>query len=159
MITSNTLQIVPVDVEQLDWVIPLFCEYRQFYGMDSHLPAVRDFLFDRLTRNEALIFVALEENSPNTPQAVGFMLLYPTFSSLALGPIFLLNDLYVRPEARRQGIANRLVDTAKNLAREFDYRRIILETQVNNDPARQLYESLEFVKEEQFERYSLDVDS
>ena len=156
-VSKMTLEIVPADITELDTVAALFDQYRVFYGYLSNLPEVRDFLFDRMSRQEALIFIAREAFEEGDAKPVGFMLLYPSFSSLALGPILYLNDLFVVPTERRKGIAQEMVAHAKALAREFGYSKIQLETATTNDPAKSLYESLGYVKEEQFDRYYLTV--
>lgn len=43
---------------------------------------------------------------------VGLVQLYPIFSSLSMSNAWLINDLYVVPEARNNGIGTMLLDTA-----------------------------------------------
>lgn len=69
---------------------PLFDSYRQFYGRSSDLQAVRKFLLARFNHGESVVFIAHEGNKP-----VGFTQLYPSFSSVSLARIFVLNYLFV----------------------------------------------------------------
>jgi GNAT superfamily N-acetyltransferase len=55
-----------------------------------------------------------------------------------------LEDVFVEPEARRQGLGRALTIAAVNLARERGSRRIQLDTNERNDAALELYESLGF---------------
>jgi ribosomal protein S18 acetylase RimI-like enzyme len=55
-----------------------------------------------------------------------------------------LEDLYVSDEARRTGAGRLLVEAAFERARERGCRRIELDVDVDNTPARGLYESLGF---------------
>ena len=46
-------------LDDLDQLVPLFDAYRrQFYGQHSDLIVTRQFLNDRLTRNESVVLVA-----------------------------------------------------------------------------------------------------
>ena len=49
---------------------------------------------------------------------VGFAQLYPSFSSVSLRPIRILNDLFVDPDHRRSGAGRALLDAARDHARQ-----------------------------------------
>ena len=68
----------------------MFDAYRQFYGQRPDLPGAAAFLTERLTRGEAVVFLALDGES-----ALGFVQLYPSFSSVRMRPIWIPNDLFV----------------------------------------------------------------
>jgi len=132
------------DVEQL---VPLFGAYREFYRRTPDPERERAFLAERIPKGESVVFLA-EENGT----AVGFTLLYPLYSSLSLRPVWVLNDLYVRPEARGRGVASRLLRRARRFARDTDAEYITLETARDN-PAQRLYEAEGWKREEQFLHY------
>jgi hypothetical protein len=46
----------------LDGLVELFDEYRQFYGRSSNVEAARNFLLDRFNHGESIIFLA-EDNA------------------------------------------------------------------------------------------------
>ena len=81
------------------------------------------------------------------------MLNYFSFSSLALGKIVVLNDLYVVPDARGQGIGELLVRQVFELAKENGAVRVDLGTPNDNLVAQKLYERLGFVRETKFYSY------
>lgn len=58
-----------------------------------------------------------------------------------------LEDLYVRETARRAGLGRALVDAACRRARERGCRRIELDVNEGNAPARALYEACGFLTE------------
>jgi GNAT superfamily N-acetyltransferase len=58
-----------------------------------------------------------------------------------------LEDLYVREEARRSGLGRALVEAAIERARERGCKRIDLDVNEDNAPARALYEACGFLTE------------
>ena len=138
----------------LERVAPLFDAYRQFYGQPADLPLARAFLADRLRRGDSVIFLAVRVADG---AAVGFTQLYPAFSSVAARPIWILNDLFVAPDARRAGVARRLIEAARQHGVATGARRLVLSTAHTNEPAQKLYESLGYVRDEQFAQYKLEL--
>jgi ribosomal protein S18 acetylase RimI-like enzyme len=128
---------------------PLVEKYREFYKQPEN-PKTVQFLTDRLENDEAVVFIARVDGNP-----VGFTMIYPTFSTVSLSPVWLLNDLYVAETSRGQGIANLLMDAAEAAAREAGATRIFLRTAHDNTPAQALYESRGWKQDEVFRRYDL----
>jgi ribosomal protein S18 acetylase RimI-like enzyme len=144
------MEVVLAGVEELEEVSRLFDRYRVFYNQSSDLEAARSFLKERFEQKNSTIFIARSQ-----AQTVGFAQLYPSFSSVSMKPIWILNDLFVEEAARNQGIAKLLIGAAENFARETGAIRIILSTQVANFAAQSLYRSLGYSKNEAFYHYSL----
>jgi len=138
-----------------DAVAPLFDAYRQFYERRPDLPLARRFVADRLERDESVIFVAGRDG-----RAVGFVQLYPVFSSTAANPrrLWLLNDLYVAPEVRGAGIARRLMAAARRMAEQTGACGLELVTARTNATAQQLYRSLGWRQDDAFLRFELGLD-
>jgi ribosomal protein S18 acetylase RimI-like enzyme len=137
--------------EDLDRLTPLFGAYREFYRQAADPAAEREFLARRFARGEAVVFLAELEG-----EAVGFTLLYPSFSSISLRPIFVLNDLYVRPQARRTGVGARLLRHAHAFAAREGADYVTLETAKDN-PAQHLYEAEGWRRDEEFLHYERKV--
>jgi GNAT superfamily N-acetyltransferase len=110
------LKIVRAGVENVDAVALLFDRYRQFYGQASDLLGATAFLTQRLTNQQSVVFLAIDEGS-SSASGLGFVQLYPSFSSVRMRPIWILNDLFVAQEVRRGGVARLLMDAALDLAR------------------------------------------
>jgi ribosomal protein S18 acetylase RimI-like enzyme len=139
-------------------VAPLFDAYRQFYGASPDLAAARDFIAARLGRDESVVLLAVTRASDAAPEeAVGFAQLYPSFSSVSLGAVVVLNDLYVKPEWRRTRVARSLVEEAARHGERVGAIRVELSTQNTNAPALSLYESLRFSPEHEFTHMSLPL--
>ncbi|MBA4115503.1 MAG: GNAT family N-acetyltransferase [Rubrobacter sp.] len=147
---SNT--VVRVRPEDAVLVAPLFDAYRTFYGQPPDADLAREFLHERLAREESVVFVALEG-----PVGIGFAQLYPSFSSVSARQQWILNDLFVAPEARGRGIGATLLEKTRQLATETGAKKLVLATAADNLPAQRLYESLGWKRDETFRHYYLDV--
>src|SRR5581483_8937251 len=97
-------KVIQAGVEDVGRLAPLFDAYRQFYRQPPDLDGAREFLTERLTRKESVVFLAVAEGA-REPAALGFVQLYPSFSSVKMRRIWVLNDLFVAREARRHGVA------------------------------------------------------
>jgi len=136
----------------VDELAPLFDAYRAFYGRESDVDSVRAYLRERLERDEATVFLAKLDDA-----AAGFVLLYPTFSSISMRRRWTLNDLFVRESCRRRGVAEALMARAERLAAETDADKLELLTDATNTPAQTLYERRGWVRDTAFWRYTRGV--
>lgn len=152
--TTPTLSWLSADQAAL--AVPLFDDYRQFYKLPSDLSLSHDFLHARLSQNESKVAIAQNERG----QAIGFMQLYPLFSSLTqnieFSRVWLLNDLYVVPEARGQNVGKALLDFAQQLAHESHATALMLETAKTNLAAQSLYEKCGWQRDNEFYVYHLN---
>lgn len=142
---------------ELDRIVPLFDQYRMFYDRPSDPDLARRFLQDRIQHRDSVIFMALDADAPDET-VFGFALLYPSFDSIEATPIWTLNDLYVREEFRRQGVARMLIERGRRLAENTGARIVSLSTGRDNYPSRQLYEKLGFELDDEFCTYHLRLD-
>ncbi|OOG57354.1 GNAT family N-acetyltransferase [Rhodanobacter sp. C03] len=148
-----SFQIRQATILDLDTLAPLFDGYRQFYGQSADLARAHDFLAERFRHHESLILLARDEHGGG----LGFTQLYPLFSSVRTVRTWLLNDLFVVPSARRQGVAAALLTAATEHARALGAASLSLSTALDNAPAQALYESLGWQRERQFCEYSLTL--
>jgi len=58
-------------------------------------------------------------------------------------PLFILNDLYVDENYRKQGFGIALLNKAKEVCKQHNYKGIALQTEITN-PAQKLYESMDW---------------
>jgi ribosomal protein S18 acetylase RimI-like enzyme len=135
---------------QIDILVPLFDAYRVFYEQPSDPAAAQNYLQKRLTNQDSVMFLARNED-----QALGFTHLYPSFTSIRMRRLWILYDLYVIPEARRQGIGRALLERARHFAQDSGAHRLELSTAKDNLPAQALYESLGYVRDQDFYFYEL----
>jgi len=148
-----TISIRQATVADADLVAPLFDAYRQFYRQPADLPRARRFLAERLSQRQSTVLVAEATDG----EALGFVQLYPCFSSIRAAPVFILSDLFVGPSARGGGVGRRLMDAAAQFARATGAVGLELATARTNAPAQRLYESLGWQRDEMFYQYGLDL--
>jgi ribosomal protein S18 acetylase RimI-like enzyme len=128
----------------------LFDAYRQFYDQPADPARALAFLSERLARHEAVLLLAEDGQG----RAVGLCQLYPSFCSVLAGPILVLYDLYVAPEARGAGVGRALMQAAQAEARQRGAWRMDLSTARDNLRAQVLYESEGWVRDEVFFVYN-----
>lgn len=132
MIRKTTIQ----DVKQLS---ELFDQYRIFYHKNSDIPSAEKFLTERIENNDSEIFVAEHDG-----KIIGFVQLYPLFSSTRMKRYWLLNDLYVHENQRGKGYSKELIEEAKRMAKSSDACGILLETGKANHIGNKLYPACGF---------------
>lgn len=141
------MDIFQATMNELEEVAMLFDEYRQFYGIESDQSSTKAFLQLRMALKESVIFMAVEND-----KAVGFTQLYPTFSSIALQRAYILNDIYVKEDARGQGVGTALMQKVFQYCEQQSARYVTLQTAADNINARKLYENL-YMKQDQYCNY------
>jgi ribosomal protein S18 acetylase RimI-like enzyme len=147
-------------VEDAGSIAPLFDAYRQFYGAAPDLAGAHAFIAARLERSESVVLLARALTRAEEPaSAVGFAQLYPSFSSVSLGAILVLNDLFVLPSWRRSSVARSLIEETSRHGERVGAIRIHLSTQSTNVPALRLYQSLGFIADLEFTHMSLALRS
>ncbi|MFL5339314.1 MAG: GNAT family N-acetyltransferase [Gemmataceae bacterium] len=149
------VSIIQAGVEHVLLVAPLFDRYRQFYRQPPDPAGTAAFLRERLSRQHSVVFVAVDAAAPAV--ALGFVQLYPTFSSIRMKPVLILNDLYVAEEARRAGVARRLMNAALEHARATGAVRLELSTAKDNVSAKALYLDLGYEIDRDYDHLQLTV--
>ena len=146
----SSITIRQAVLADLDAVAILFDGYRQFYGQASDEAAAKTFLQARFEHGQSVVLLAESQG-----QAVGFTQLYPSFSSVSMARVFVLNDLFVSPTARRRGVGEALLDAAADHARQLGAVRLSLNTDVQNLPAQALYASMGWARDQKYHAYHL----
>ncbi|HCR0223726.1 TPA: GNAT family N-acetyltransferase, partial [Klebsiella aerogenes] len=107
------MKIYQAQPQDIDKILPLFIAYRDFYNVESNKEEAFNYLLNRVKLGESVIYF-IEDNN----EVVGFTQLYPLFCSLEMKRIWLLYDLFVKKEYRKNGIAKILIQRAEQLATE-----------------------------------------
>jgi len=149
---TTAVRVRRAGLAQLDDAARLFQGYLHFYEKAVEPAAARQFIEDRLRKQDSVIFLASVDG-----QALGFMQLYPSFASLSLAPGWILNDLFVDPAGRGQGIGERLMGAARELAVDTGAAEIFLQTARDNAAAQRLYQRLGYQRDDEFLVYTLTL--
>ncbi|WP_172372306.1 GNAT family N-acetyltransferase [Sporosarcina jiandibaonis] len=147
------MEIYQATIEDLEGVSNLFNGYRMFYEQTSDLEGAIGYIKERLENEDSVIFVA-----KNNQKYIGFTQLYPTFSSISMKNAWILNDLFIDPEARKQGIGEMFLHKVKDFAIKTGAKSISLSTAPDNFSAQRLYEKNGYERDSQFYQYELDLN-
>lgn len=139
------IKTVTCKIEHLDQLSLLFDAYRIFYRKESNVDQAKQFMKERIENKDSKIFVALNEDE----KLVGFVQLYPIFSSTQMKRFWLLNDLYVDADFRGNEIGKLLIEASKKLAIDSMSSGLMLETERNNSSGIRLYEKTGFKCDEE----------
>ena len=156
--SENNVSIQAASTRDRFEVVRLFNAYRDFYSEVPDEPRALTFIHDRITLacaqppgqfSVAQYFLAWMETAQGRA-AVGFMHLMPSTNTLAMRPIWFLEDLTTNPSARRKGVAAAFLRHAEQFARNTGAERLTLATAHDNAAAQGVYRKLGYVREEHF---------
>lgn len=140
-------------LDDLPALAALFDGYRVFYGQPSDPLRAGAFLRQRLDRGDSHLLLAVDAQGG----ALGFVQLYPSFTSVGTAPIEILNDLFVAEAARGRGVARALLRRAADDARSRGALKLVLSTALDNAPAQSLYASEGWVRDAGFVEYAREL--
>ncbi len=152
MLDAGAPKIRRATMPDLPRVAELFDAYRQFYGQAPDPDGARAFLRERLQAGDSTILVAERDR-----RFLGFAQLYPSFSSLSMRRLWILNDLFVAPAHRRGGVGRALMAAAEDLARATSAKGLVLATQKTNTTAKALYQARGWKLDDAFDHYQRDL--
>jgi ribosomal protein S18 acetylase RimI-like enzyme len=161
---SRAIRIHQATLDHLEDLVPLFDGYRQFYKQNADVSGAKTFLAQRLAHHDSVIFMAYLDNASSSSEGdastsggtvtpVGFAQLYPSFSSVSMQRLWILNDLFVLPTARNQGVAHALLNQAEQFATATGAKCLTLETAHDNLTAQSLYERRNWQRDTEFYTY------
>lgn len=148
----NHITTRQANISDLEFIAPLFDAYRQFYSKAPDLVGARNFISHRISLNESVMFLAFQDEL-----AIGFTQLYPTFSSVSMARVYVLNDLYVSAAGRGQGVGTHLLRAAASFAKSVGAVRLNLNTDIQNTTAQSVYEAAGWVRDKHYYMYQLDL--
>lgn len=148
------IRVRAAKIEDIDQLSELFDLYRFFYEKQSDISKAKQFLAERISKNESQIFVIDHE----TGGLLGFVQLYPIFSSTRMQRMWLLNDLFIKKEYRGQGFSVELINKSKELCIETQACGLLLETAKTNDIGNNLYPRTQFELDAEHNYYFWNSD-
>jgi GNAT superfamily N-acetyltransferase len=132
------LRIEPIEAGQMDELLPLIAAYQRFYEVEQIDEERNRAFFSRFLApsEDGMLLGAWRDD-----KLLGYACLYWSFTSLVPGETVLLNDLYVDPAARGQGVGRALIEASAAVGRERGAQRLEWMTQADNETAQRLYDS------------------
>ena len=147
---TASFEVRNAGLDDLPALAALFDGYRVFYGQPSDPLRAGAFLRQRLERGDSHLLLAMDAQG----SALGFVQLYPSFTSVGTAPIEILNDLFVAEAARGRGVARVLLRRAADDARARGAVGLVLSTALDNQPAQSLYASEGWVRDTEFVEFA-----
>lgn len=131
------LRVEPIAVGQLEALLPLIAAYQRFYEVED--------IDDERNRAFFARFVAPSDDGMlvgawRGDELLGYACLYWTFTSLVPAEMVLMNDLYVVPEARGEGVGRSLIEASAKIARDRGANHLQWVTAPDNETAQRLYD-------------------
>lgn len=145
MVDATIKQAVIQDIPR---IVPVFDSYREYFKQKRNPVSTEQFLFDRFEHRESIMFIAEADGD-----VVGIAHLYPSFSSLSLQRVWILNDFFIIERFRGQGIGKQLIFAVKEYARLTKAKGIELSVEHTNTNAWAFWESGGFKLDEEFRYY------
>jgi GNAT superfamily N-acetyltransferase len=131
-------RIEPIARDQLEQLLPLIAAYQRFYEAEEIDEARNRDFFGRFIApsEDGMLLGAWRED-----ELVGYACLYWHFTSLVPAETVLMNDLYVDPDARGEGVGRALIEASAAVARERGAHHLEWATAPDNTAAQRLYDS------------------
>lgn len=132
------MRIEPITEEQFERLLPLIAAYQRFYEAEQIDEERNRAFFARFIApsEDGMLLGAWRED-----ELLGYACLYWSFTSIAPGETVLLNDLYVDPDVRGQGVGRALIEASAAVARDRGALRLEWMTATDNETAQRLYDS------------------
>jgi len=151
---TKTVKTRYASIDDAPQIAGLLDKYRVFYGQEPAPTESLEFVKERFYLGESVVIVASEDD-----QIIGFTQLFPSFSSVTLQRLWILNDLYVEESKRHLGVGKLLLEAAKGLAKQTNAKELFIEGADNNPRARKIYTSFGFIENKDYHYYHLPVTS
>ncbi len=131
--------IEPIDVKNLNEVLPLIRKYQEFYNVEKIDDDKNRTFFSQFghSSNKGCLF-GYRLNG----KLVAFATVYFCYASSIISKVGVMNDLFTSLEYRQQGIGKELINHCKNYAKENGAARLQWVTAASNDAAQAVYKSL-----------------
>ena len=145
--------ITRVGEEDLGELLPLLRGYCDFYEVapsdDALLAISRALIAD--PEHEGMQLIARQPDG----RAVGFATIYWTWQTLSAARLGVMNDLYLAPEARGSGLAERLIAACRERAADHGAAELAWQTARDNHRAQKVYDRIGGSRSDHWLDYSL----
>jgi ribosomal protein S18 acetylase RimI-like enzyme len=134
------MRIEAVGEADLPELLPLIRDYCDFYEVspsDEKLETMIRTLLADPDREGIQMIARDDDGSP-----LGFATVFWSWQTLSAARCGVMNDLFVTPEARGQGVGRELIEACRRRCRAHGAAELVWETAPDNEVAQRLYRSL-----------------
>ena len=149
----SDLDLTLAGPDDLDAVLPMVADYHDFEGISSSA-AFRRRAVETLIADATLGEIWLARRAG---QVVGYLAVCFGYSIEFGGRDAFVDEFFLRPEARGEGLGKVMLETAARRLGEQGVRALHLEVAHDNTRAKRLYGGAGFVGREQFHLMSRDL--
>jgi GNAT superfamily N-acetyltransferase len=133
------LKIRPAEEKDVDAIFELIRGLAEYEKLTDRVTGNTDLLRSHLFGDRVYAEVIIAELED---LAIGFALFFPTYSTFLTQPGLYLEDVFVRPEYRRQGVGRALMTSVATIAHDRGCGRLEWSVLDWNQPAIEFYQSL-----------------
>ena len=144
MTSAISATIRPAQPQDLETIVTFIRALAQYEKLEDQVVGnpdeLREHLFGERSRMGYPAVEAILADIDD--RAVGFALFFPTYSTFAMKPGLYLEDIFILPEYRHQGIGKSIFQYLAKIALERDYGRFEWRVLDWNDPAIRFYKKM-----------------
>jgi ribosomal protein S18 acetylase RimI-like enzyme len=126
------------DLADLLPMMRAYCDFYEVAPSDADLQGLARALIAGPDREGIQLIARGDEGEP-----LGFATVYWTWQTLTASRAGVMNDLFVVPESRGQGVGRTLIEECRRRAGEHGAPELVWETAPDNETSQRLYDSLE----------------
>ena len=153
MSSEHVISVVgEADLEDLLPLLRGYCDFYEVAPSDDALLAISRALIADPER-EGMQLIARQPDG----KAVGFATIYWTWQTLNAARVGVMNDLFISPEGRGSGLADRLIAACRERCAAHGAREVAWQTAKDNYRAQKVYERVGAGRSEWLD-YSLPVE-
>lgn len=138
-----SIHISLADLSHIEDLKKLFNTYTLSFAHSINEKKQEFFLRDRIKKKDTIFYIAFLK-ARGTNEAVGFLHLFSVFTPTSIKHSILINDLYVKKEYRKIGVAQELIRKAVDYGNTSGADDIITSAPFENFPFQKLLHKLEF---------------
>ncbi|MEK6252097.1 MAG: GNAT family N-acetyltransferase [Actinomycetota bacterium] len=144
-------QVGEADLADLLPMMRAYCDFYEVAPRDADLEGLARALIADPDREGIQLLARADGGEP-----LGFATVFWSWQTLSAARVAVMNDLFVVPEARKQGVGRALIEECRRRARERDAAELVWEAALDNETAQRLYRSVD-ARELRWLSYSLEV--
>jgi ribosomal protein S18 acetylase RimI-like enzyme len=126
------------DLAELMPMLRAYCDFYEVAPADRALEALARALMADPER-EGIQLIARSDSG----QPLGFATVFWSWQTLSAARAGVMNDLFVVPEARGQGVGRALIEECRRRAAERGAAELVWETALDNETAQRLYRAID----------------